>query len=355
MQHEDFQPILDISNNIFNRIKDNEASLSLSDAKTLLIDAGFNRIGHSADAGGLDLTLEQQCQINIIFGQTKLKYRNLFGYTSSLAAYTIDKFANPDQRIHYLDLINQGKIISFALTEPDSGSELIRMKTNYVTTGDTSYNLTGEKRFISNVDVADYFIVFAKKVKGISAFLVQADAIAENNIRLEKTMGQDGISVGNVYFDQAYTTEMIGKEGTGLRMAVKTLRRSRVISAGVAIGMATRALNEAITYTKERDVFKHQLIQAMLADSYTDLYAAQSMLTDACRHEDGADFDLKSSAVNLYSSQMVNRVLDNCVQVLGGCGVMRGHIIEEFYRDARVFRIYEGTDQIQQLNIARKL
>lgn len=345
------------ANRVVNDIQQHEFGHYNPTFREQIIEMGFTRIGHGEEHGGLGLDLRQQCVINNIFGRTRLHFRNTFGYTSSLAAYMIDQFGDNVQRTNLLEEINLGTMISFALTEPAGGSKIIDMATSYKenfgeyrVTGCGEYTLTGSKQFITNSDTAAFFIVFARNGKSISAFLVDRDNV---EIIMQDDSGVfKGINTSSIYFDDA-PAELLGEEGKGLRMAMQTLERSRVIISAAACGMAGRALFETAKYTKDRKLSQHQLIQAKLANCYTDLYAAESMVADASSSEHDDDFAIKSSATKLYCSQMVNRVLDDCVQMFGGAGLMYHNIVEEFYRDARAFRIFEGTDEMQQLAIAK--
>jgi acyl-CoA dehydrogenase len=259
-------------------------------------------------------------------------------------------------------------ISSFALTEPSSGSDSAALKTRAEKQGD-HYILNGSKRFITNAPHAGVFTVYARTdqskpgANGISAFLVERNSPGLSLGAIDKKMGQSGSVTCDVIFDNCRipASALLGKENQGFKIAMQTLDRGRLHIAAVATGAADRLIEESLRFASERKQFgepiaNFQLIQAMLADSKTDAYAARCMIVDAARKRDaGKDVTLEASASKLFATEMVGRVADRAVQIHGGSGYIQEYAVERFYRDVRLFRLYEGTSQIQQLIIARRL
>lgn len=265
-----------------------------------------------------------------------------------------------------------GDIIgSFALTEPDAGSDAGAVATSAELDGD-SYVLNGTKRYITNAPQAQLFTVFArtdqnqKGSRGVSAFLVDADTPGITLGRANRKMGQQGGHVCDVIFDDCRVSRdaIIGGQDNlnrGFLTAMKTLDRGRLHIAALAVGCAERLIEEALNYAMERKQFDQpiadfQLVQAMLADSRTEAYAGRTMVLDAAKRRDaGEPVTTLASCCKLFATEMVGRVADRAVQIHGGAGYMEEYPVARFYRDVRLFRIYEGTSQIQQTLIAKNM
>jgi len=230
--------------------------------------------------------------------------------------------------------------------------------------------LNGTKRFITNAPRAGLFTVMArtdpanKGVGGISAFLVEANTQGLRIGKPDRKMGQQGAHTADVIFEDCRVPASAiigGREGQGFKTAMKVLDRGRLHISAICVGVAERLVAEALSYARERKQFgqpiaEFQLVQAMLADSKTEAYAARSMVLDAARRRDGGeDVNLEAACCKLYCSEMVGRVADRAVQIHGGAGYMREFAVERFYRDVRLFRIYEGTSQVQQIVIAKAM
>ncbi|MFD0851111.1 acyl-CoA dehydrogenase family protein, partial [Actinomadura adrarensis] len=260
-----------------------------------------------------------------------------------------------------------GEIVgSFALTEAEAGSDPSTLTTSAVRDGD-DYVINGAKRFITNAPEADVFMVFARTGgpggKGISTFLVEKGAAGVKVGPSDAKMGQRGAHTAEVFFDNVRVpvSAMVGTEGQGFRIAMQSLAKGRVSIAALCVGLAQRIVDETVAYAKERSqggskIGEYQLIQGLIADSQTELYAGRAMTVEAARaYDSGEDTRMGPSCAKYFCSEMVGRVADRAVQVYGGMGYMHGVAVERFYRDARLFRIYEGTSQIQQVVIARNL
>lgn len=320
--------------------------------------------------GGLNLTMEEEVLVAFEIAKTSPAFRSLMGTNNGIGSQGIVIDGTEEQKQHYLPLLAAGEIIgSFALTEPGSGSDAASLRTTAVREGD-HYVLNGTKRFITNAPEASIFTVMARTDQGmkgagaISAFIVEAGTPGLSLGKIDKKMGQKGAHTCDVIFENCRVpaSNLIGgQEGVGFKTAMKVLDKGRLHIAAVCVGAAERMLEDALRYAMERVQFgkpiaEFQLIQAMLADSKAEIYAARSMVLDAARRRDAKeDVSTEASCCKLFASEMCGRVADRCVQVHGGAGYVSEYAAERFYRDVRLFRIYEGTSQIQQLVIARNM
>jgi acyl-CoA dehydrogenase len=318
--------------------------------------------------GGLGLTMEEESLLMFELCQTAPAFRSLIGTTVGIGSQGILMDGTPEQKDRWLPPLARGELIaSFALTEPESGSDAASIRTRARRDGD-HYIVDGTKRFITNAPEAGVFTLMArtnpdeKGAGGISAFIVPARTRGISLGRIDRKMGQKGAHTCDVIFDgvRVPAANIIGGiEGRGFKTAMKVLDKGRIHIAAVCVGVAERLLRDTLRYAMERKQFSQsicefQLVQAMLADSRTELYAARAMVLDAARRRDaGEDVSTEAACCKYYASEMVGRVADRAVQVHGGAGYVADHGIERYYRDVRLFRIYEGTSQIQQVVIAR--
>jgi len=318
------------------------------------------------DYGGLGLSMTEELKLAFEFGRTSPAMRSAFGTNVGIGSQGLVMAGTPEQKAKWLPRIATGEIVtSFALTEPDVGSDGAAVKTRAVRDGDV-YRLTGTKRYITNADKASLFTVMARTggegAHGVSAFLVPADLPGLSIGAPEKKMGQQGAHVCDVIFDDVAVpaANMLGAEGDGFKVAMRVLDRGRLHIAGVCVGVAERLIADSVAYAVERKQFgkpiaEHQLVQAMIADSKTEALAARAFVLDVAAKKDaGENTTMEAAAVKLFASEMVGRVADRAVQIFGGAGYISDYGIERLYRDVRLFRIYEGTSQIQQIVIARE-
>jgi acyl-CoA dehydrogenase len=318
--------------------------------------------------GGLGLTMEEEALVMIELCQTAPAFRSLIGTTVGIGSQGIVMDGTPEQKERWLPRLASGELIaSFALTEPESGSDAASIRTRARRDGE-HYVVDGTKRFITNAPEAGMFTLMArtdpaqKGAAGITAFIVDAKAPGISLGRIDRKMGQKGAHTCDVIFDgvRVPAANIIGGvEGRGFKTAMKVLDKGRIHIAAVCVGVAERLLRDTLRYAIERKQFgqpiaEFQLVQAMLADSRTELYAARTMVLDAARRRDaGEDVGTEAACCKYYASEMVGRVADRAVQIHGGAGYVADSGIERYYRDVRLFRIYEGTSQIQQIVIAR--
>ena len=328
---------------------------------------GLFGLSIAEDYGGLGLTMLEECRVAIEMGRTTPAFRSTFGTNVGIGSQGLVMAGTSEQKAAWLPRIASGEIItSFALTEPDVGSDSGAVKARAVRDGDV-YRLSGTKRFITNADKASLFTVMARTgdepgARGVSAFLVPRDLPGISIGEPEKKMGQKGAKVADVIFDDVPVpaANRLGEEGEGFKIAMRVLDRGRLHISAVSVGVAERLIADCVAYASERKQFgkpiaEHQLIQAMLADSKTECLAARALVLEtAAAKDDGKDVVMESAAAKLFATEMVGRVADRAVQIFGGAGYIEDYGIERLYRDVRLFRIYEGTSQIQQLIIARE-
>ena len=316
--------------------------------------------------GGLGLSMVEECRVAIELGKTSPAMRSTFGTNVGIGSQGLVMSGSPEQKAHWLPRIATGEVItSFALTEPDVGSDSASVKTRAVRDGN-QWRLTGTKRYITNADRASLFTVMARTgdagAKGVSAFLVPADSLGVTIGAPEKKMGQQGAHVCDVNMDNVPVPpeNMLGPEGDGFKVAMRVLDRGRLHIAAVCVGAAERLIADSVAYALDRKQFgkpiaEHQLVQGMIADMKTESLAARAFVLDTATKKDaGENVTMEAAAVKYFASEMVGRVADKAVQIFGGAGYIADYGIERFYRDVRIFRIYEGTSQIQQLVVARE-
>lgn len=333
-------------------------------------ELGLFGLSIPAEYGGLGLSMEDEVLVCFELGQTSPAFRSAIGTNVGIGSQGIVMFGRPEQKKEWLPKLASGEAIaSFCLTEPGAGSDAASLKTTAIRKGD-HYIVNGTKRYITNANRASVFTLMArtnpdnKGAGGISAFVVPSKLPGITIGKPEKKMGQQGAHICDVIFEDAKIPVecLLGdREGEGFKVAMQVLDRGRLHIAAVCLGVAERLVRESVRYAQERTQFGQrigdfQLIQAMLADSKTEAYAARAMILDAARKRDeGQNISMEASCCKLFASEMVGRVADRAVQIFGGAGYVADYGIERFYRDVRIFRLYEGTSQIQQIVIARAL
>jgi acyl-CoA dehydrogenase len=318
--------------------------------------------------GGLDLSMEEECLVAVELGRTSPAFRSTFGTNVGIGSQGLVMFGTEAQKQKYLPGIASGEIItSFALTEPEAGSDSANVQTRAILDGD-AYVLNGTKRFITNANKADLFTVMARSdpekpgAGGVSAFLVERNLPGLSVGKPEKKMGQQGAHICDVVFDNVRVPmeNRLGREGEGFKVAMQVLDRGRLHISAVCVGVAERLIKDSVAYMSERKQFgqplaNFQLLQGMIADSKTESLAAKALTLETARKRDaGESVTMEAAAAKYFASEMVGRVADRAVQIFGGAGYVADHGIERLYRDVRIFRIYEGTSQIQQVVIARE-
>lgn len=340
------------------------------DVASQMRDMGLFGLTIPEEFGGLGVTMEEEVNIAFELGRTSPAFRSFIGTNNGIGSIGILLDGTDEQKATYLPRLASGEILSaFCLTEPDSGSDAASLRTTAVKDGD-GYLINGTKRFITNAPHAGIFTVMArtnpeiKGAKGISAFIVDAATQGITIGKRDKKMGQKGAHTADVIFDNVRVpaSALIGEqEGVGFKTAMKVLDKGRLHIAAIAVGAAERVLDDSLRYAMERKQFgraiaEFQLIQGMLADSKAEIYAAKCMVLDAARKRDeGLNVGTEASCAKMFATEMCSRVADRGVQIHGGAGYISEYAVERFYRDVRLFRLYEGTTQIQQVIISRNM
>jgi acyl-CoA dehydrogenase len=327
--------------------------------------------GHSIPEtwGGAGLTTEELARVNMEVSQAGTTFRARFGGNTGIASESLVVDGTPGQKDQYLPLLASGEWTGcFALTEPEAGSDATALKTVAVRDGE-HYVITGRKCFITNAALATLFTVFArtdlqgKGANGITAFLVERGTPGLSTPPPPRKMGQHGSPVGEVVLDRVRVPASAivgGQEGQGFRTAMKALNKQRINLAGLCVGPAIRLVEEMAKRAQARRQFGQaigdfQLVQQMIAESNTEVHAARALVLETARRRDaGEDVTMEASMCKLFASEMCGRVADRAVQLFGGGGYIADNVAERFYRDVRLFRLYEGTSQIHLLNIAKR-
>ena len=328
--------------------------------------------GHSIPQayGGASLTTEELARVNIEVSQAATTFRARFGGNTGIASESLVVDGTPAQKEKYLPRLASGHLTGcFALTESEAGSDATALQTIAIPDGD-HFVITGTKCYITNAPIADLFTVFArtgpagaKGASGISAFLIERGTPGLTTPSAYRKMGQHGSPVGEVILDQVrvHASAIVGGlEGQGFRTAMKALNKQRINLAGLCVGPAIRLVEEMVKRARSRHQFGQpvadfQLVQEMIAQSNTEVHAARALVLETARKRDaGDDVTMEASMCKLFASEMCGRVADRAVQVFGGGGYIADNVAERFYRDVRLFRLYEGTSQIHLLNIAKR-
>jgi acyl-CoA dehydrogenase len=315
--------------------------------------------------GGLGVTMAEDVELAMEFGYTTPAFRSLFGTNNGIAGQVIARFGSEEQKARWLPGLAEGRLIgSFALTEAEAGSDPAGLRTTARRDGD-GWVLTGTKRYITNAPIADLFVVFARSDpaerggRGISSFVVAAGTAGVTVGPHDAKMGQSGAWTAEVVLDDVRVPAdaLVGEEGRGYAKALTVLSRGRLHIAALCVGMAQRVLDESVGYAASArqggaPIGRFQLVQALLADMHAELLAGRAMVRDvAARYDSGADTSIGPSSAKLFCTEMVGRAVDRAVQVHGGLGYLRTTPVERFYRDARLFRLYEGTSEVQRVII----
>lgn len=318
--------------------------------------------------GGSNLSMEQEVKLTFELGKASPAFRSIAGTNIGIGSQTIVMSGTDEQKTKYLPKFASGEIIgSFALTEPDSGSDAMSIKTTAKKNGE-GYVINGTKRYITNAPIAGIFSVMAKtkdekSSSSISCFLVESNLPGITVGKPDSKMGQRGALTSDIIFDNCFVKKdalLGGKEGIGFTTAMKVLDKGRLHISGICVGLSERLLDEALKFATSRKQFgeeisNFQLVQAMIADSKAEILAAKGLIINTAKMRDkGKNVTLESSCAKLFCSEILGKIADRAVQIHGGAGYMTEYPVERLYRDARLFRIYEGTSQIQQLIIARE-
>ncbi|MGB2040471.1 MAG: acyl-CoA dehydrogenase family protein [Porticoccaceae bacterium] len=331
-------------------------------------ELGIFGLNIAEEYGGAGMSASQYLQALTEMSWAAPAYRAIMAIGNGIVNTALSKNGTEEQKQQWLPAIAQGAVAAFAITEPGSGSDSAAMRSMAVKDGD-SYVLNGVKRYISNAPFADVILVIARtstedlpKNGHISAFLVPTDTPGLSIGKPDKKMGQQGAQIADVILEDARipASALLGEqEGNGFQIAMNSLNNGRLSVAAASLGSSKRALDSAIRYGMQRTAFgeqvtSFQLTQAKIADSRADIYAMESMLQDAAAKLDqGQDIRLEAACVKMFASEACGRIVDRVVQIYGGAGYIQDYDAERFFRDSRLYRIFEGTTEIMQLVIAR--
>ncbi len=342
------------------------------DLTTALKEIGLFGISIPEVYGGLACTMEEQVRLTFEFTQASCVYRSRFSTTIGLTSQAILDFGTEAQKRRYLPRMATGECTgSFALTEPEAGSDAGALTTSARRDGE-AWVIDGEKHYITNAPQADVFLTMARTdpndptANGVSAFLVDADTPGVKVGEPPRMLGNAGSHVCYVWFEGARVSGdalVGGREGAGLRAALRGINHARLHVAATCVGQSIRLIEEMTAYARTRRQFGQPIgefgqIQAMLADSQAEMAAARALCLECARAFDagGAIPHVEIASAKLFASEAVSRIADRAVQTLGGLGYMEDlSDVPRLARDARLFRIFEGASQVQQANIARAM
>lgn len=347
-----------------------ETDLIPDDILAEMREMGLFGITMPAEYGGAGMNISQYVEAIRQLSYAMPCFRSITSINIGMTCSALVKSGTPEQKAYWLPRLAAGEIASFGLTEPGSGSDSAAMQTMAVRKGN-GYVLNGTKRYITNAPFAGMALIMARtsrealpKNAHVSAFLVPMTTHGISVGKSDKKMGQAGSHIADIIMEDVHVggeALLGGVEGKGFQTAMQSLDNGRLSVAAASAGYARRILDTAIRYANERKAFgepiaNFQLIQAMLADSQAELYAAECMIADACRRADAGEKTLMQAAsAKMFASEMCGRVADRCVQIHGGAGYLAEYEAERFFRDSRIYRIYEGTTQILQLVIAKNM
>lgn len=343
------------------------------DLTNALKDIGLFGISIPKEFGGFGFTMEQQVRLTFEFCQASCVYRSRFSTTIGLTSQAILDFATEEQKNKYLPKMASGACTgAFALTETEAGSDASALATTAKKNGNKGWLINGEKRYITNAPQAEVFLVMARTdehssgSRGISAFLVDADRPGITVGEPPEMLGNEGSHACYVWFDDCEVSHEAligGVEGRGLKAALRGINHARLHVAATCVGQAIRIIDEMTSYASKRQQFGKPIgefgqIQALLADSQSEMTAGKALCLDCAKKFDEETeipfIDIASA--KLFCSEMVSRVADRAVQVMGGLGYMEDlSDVPRLFRDVRLFRIFEGASQIQQSNIAKAM
>lgn len=335
----------------------------------LLASQGFLGMRLPEKYGGSDMSLAQYCLVQEELSRCHPMFTILMSGTGGLSPMAIAQYGTDAQKDKYLPPLTRGDTrIAFALTEPGAGSDASSISTRATAT-ETGWSISGQKQFISHADSAEVIMVIAvtdpalRARGGISAFLVDKGTPGMEITRVETTMGSAAWTLSEITFDNCKIDKsaLVGELGRGFQLASSALTEGRMSVACLCLGAAEKLLEIATAYAKDRRTFgaplaDRQAIQWMLADSATELAAARALVQQTLLDsEDESQIRIKASMCKLYCSEVAGRMADKAVQIHGANGVVRGYEVERFYRDLRLFRVGEGSSEMQRLVIARDL
>ncbi len=320
--------------------------------------------------GGAGMNVRQYARTIHTISYAMPAFRSLISINIGMVCSALKNGGTEAQKAEWLPRLAAGDIAAFGLTEPGSGSDSAGMQTS-ADRVDGGWVLNGTKRYITNAPQARVALIMARTSKEnlpknahVSAFIVPMSTAGVSVGKPDKKMGQAGSAIADIILEDVFVSDegLLGGEiGKGFVFAMKSLDNGRISVGAAATAYARRALDSALRYATERKAFgeaiaNFQLVQQMLAQGEIEIYAAESMMADVTARADAGENVLRQAAAfKVFASEMCGRVVDACVQIYGGAGYLAEYDAERFFRDARIYRIYEGTTQILQLQIAKHM
>lgn len=320
--------------------------------------------------GGAGMNVRQYARTIHTISYAMPAFRSLISINIGMVCSALKNGGTEAQKAEWLPRLAAGEIAAFGLTEPGSGSDSAGMQTS-ADRVDGGWVLNGTKRYITNAPQARIALIMARTSKEnlpknahVSAFIVPMDTAGVSVGKPDQKMGQAGSAIADIIMEDVFVSDeaLLGGEiGKGFVFAMKSLDNGRISVGAAATAYARRALDSALRYATERKAFgeaiaNFQLVQQMLAQGEIEIYAAESMMADVTARADAGENVLRQAAAfKVFASEMCGRVVDTCVQIYGGAGYLAEYDAERFFRDARIYRIYEGTTQILQLQIAKHM
>jgi acyl-CoA dehydrogenase len=333
-------------------------------------DLGYFGMTIPEQYGGLGLSMFEEVSVVTEIGYASPVFRSYFGTSNGVGTLGMLIDGTEEQRQAYLPKIAKGELVaSFGLTEPGAGSDAAALTTKATRDGD-HYIINGTKRFTTNSPHAGIFTIFARtgpkeqKTAGISAFLIERGTPGITVAPHHKKMGFRGSHTADVIFEDCRVPASAllgGREGVGFKTAMRSLDHARLHMSAVATGLSLRIIDEGVRYASDRVQFgkpisQFQLIQGMLADCEVEALASRAMIEKVSRmKDDGMPVTKETACCKYFTTEALGRIADRVLQIHGGYGYIKEYAIERLFRDARLFRIYEGTSQIQQLVVAREM
>ena len=333
-------------------------------------DMGLFGLTIPEEYGGAGMNISQYARTIQTLSYAMPAFRSIISINIGMVCSALKNGGTEAQKAEWLPRLAAGEIACFGLTEPGSGSDSAAMQT-FARRSGNGWVISGTKRYITNSPFAKLALIMARTSKEslpknahVSAFLVPTDSPGVSIGSSDQKMGQAGSHIADVILDEVQlpAEALLGTaEGKGFGLAMQSLDNGRISVGAAATGYARRALDSALRYANERKAFgepiaNFQLIQAMLADSEIEIYAAEAMMKDVTARADAGENVLrKAAAFKVFASEMCGRVADRVVQIYGGAGYLAEYDAERFFRDVRIYRIYEGTTQILQLQIAKHM
>ena len=325
------------------------------------IDMGLHMLEIPEEYGGAGMDFETTAMVFEELAKVDAGYADTL-VTTFVALRNVILAGTPEQAKYFADVVAEGKFACFAITEPNAGSDAGALRATAVRDGD-DFILNGTKTFATNGECASLYVSFFRTDKGITAFLIDRDTPGFSVGAHEDKMGFRLSNTTELVFEDVRVpaSNMIGEEGKGLNIALSGLNISRAFVATMAVGIMQRALDEAVAYAKQRKQFgkpiiKFEMVQGMLADMAIKTEAARCLVNNTMRMIDaGLDVRKEGSITKTFVTDVAQEVTSNAVQILGGYGYSREYPVEKLMRDIKIFQIFEGTNQIQRITIAKCL